>query len=141
RVQGRLGALLASAPAGPLHTLPILYLPPDDYRQRALENVRRRVALGGVRGDEAFSLSHVAIETGQYDLARAIVAEWERQAPGNLSALRKRADVELRAGAYGPALRAIDAILKQKPDDEEALRWQALAVAQIRRQAEKQPPE
>jgi tetratricopeptide (TPR) repeat protein len=146
---GQLGAVLALAPAGPVPVLPALYLKPEPPSARALRSVRQMVALGGIRPDQASRLAHVAIETGQYDLARWIVADWERQAPDDLEALRKRARVELKAGAYGRAIEAAerlrmqaDKVLSTRPKDQQAQAchrdaetYRAQAVEQVGKQA------
>jgi tetratricopeptide (TPR) repeat protein len=133
--QGHLGAALAAAgPLGPLRSLAGLALPPEGPRGRALRHVRRFVTLYEVRPDEAYYLSHVAIMTGEYDLARWILTQWQRQAPHEPEALARRATAELRAGANGPALAAAekllaeaDKALSRKPDDKGALKYRARA--------------
>jgi serine/threonine-protein kinase len=89
---------------------------------RALENTRKLVALGGVSPLQASHLSQLALECGELDLARSILAEWERQAPTDLAAHRRRLAVELQAGAYRAALKSAKKILAQEPHDAEALR-------------------
>jgi hypothetical protein len=78
------------------------------------------------RPTRASHLAHVAIETGEYDLARWILADCERQAPNDLEALRKRARVELKAGAYARAIEAAerlragaDKVLASRPQDKD----------------------
>jgi serine/threonine protein kinase/tetratricopeptide (TPR) repeat protein len=144
--RGQLGAVLASAPSGPLHVLPPLFFEAEGPRQRALGHARKLVALGGLRVDQMPHLTVVALQMDDLDLARRLVSEWQRQAPGDLIALRRRAAVELKGGAYGRALEAADAVLKALPGDPQALRLRGQALEQIRKQAEslkagdKRPP-
>jgi hypothetical protein len=154
QARGQLGPALAAAPLGPLHLLPAVYLAPVPPGRRALDNVRTLAAWGGIRPDQAYYLAHVAIEMNELDLARGIIADWERQAPQDLQALRKRVTVELKAGACGRAVRAADqllaaadAVLARKPGDKAALasRQQALklrneAIRQLRNQADSLAP-
>jgi tetratricopeptide (TPR) repeat protein len=133
--RGQLGAVLASAPSGPLHVLPALFSQAEGPRHRALRHARGLVALGGVRVDQMLHLTIVALQMDDLDLARRLVSEWQRQAPGDLIALRRRAAVELKGGAYGRALEAADAVLKVRRGDPEALGLRAQATEEIRKQA------
>ena len=60
---------------------------------------------------------NLALLAGEYSLARQLLDDWERDAPGNLGVLYLRAITEHKAGAYLPALKAAEAYLKRKPDD------------------------
>jgi tetratricopeptide (TPR) repeat protein len=133
QARGQLGAVFAALPGVPLEALPAAYLLPEAPLQRALRNVRRYVDLGGVRPTEAHYLLPVALATGEVDLGRWILSQWEHQAPNDLEMLRGRVQVELTAGAYGPALAAAEKVLQQKPGDSRALRWQQQAAVQLRK--------
>jgi tetratricopeptide (TPR) repeat protein len=134
-VSGPLGALFVAAPSGPLPVLPALYLRESPLR-RALRNTRAFVALGRVGPEQAALLADVGVRNGDFDLARAIVGAWERQDPKDMNAWRKRALVELRAGAAGPALQAARKVLDAKPDDKQALDIRKQAAELLRQQAE-----
>jgi tetratricopeptide (TPR) repeat protein len=107
----------------------------QELRAKALAHTRTLVTLGNVRPDEAVHLAHVATEMDEFDLARGILTNAERQAPKNLDLLRRRAEVELKGGAYGKALAAADRVLSAAPKDPKALRYRAEALAAIRKQA------
>jgi serine/threonine protein kinase/tetratricopeptide (TPR) repeat protein len=133
--RGPVGAVLAGAPGGALRALPSLYLDELPLR-RALRNTRTFLGLGKVYPKQADLLANIALLAREFDLARGIVDDWQRQAPEDVNAWRKRALVELAAGAYGPAIRAADKVLAVKADDREALDYRAKAVERLRRQAE-----
>jgi hypothetical protein len=56
---------------------------------------------------------------GDYTTARAVLADWECRSPNDLGATRLRAEVEFLAGAYLPALHAVEKVLAKQPDDAE----------------------
>lgn len=77
----------------------------------------------------------LAVIAKEYNLARQLLDDWERDAPGELSILQLRAHTERLAGAYLPALKAADELLKRKPDDTETLRTKEMAVQDLARKA------
>jgi tetratricopeptide (TPR) repeat protein len=103
--------------------------------KRAVDHTRELVALGGVRPDQAVHLAQVALTQNEPDLAAWILADWERQAPGDPDMLRKRLALEVKTGAHGRAIQTADQILKRKPRDGEALRLRAVAVDRLRQSA------
>jgi serine/threonine protein kinase/tetratricopeptide (TPR) repeat protein len=100
----------------------------QQWLQRALANTRKLVALGELRPHYADNLARVATGTGQLDLARWIIAEWERRFPADLNAQRRRLEVEMKAGDYRRVLQAADVILKKLPQDAQALRYRKEAL-------------
>jgi tetratricopeptide (TPR) repeat protein len=112
--------------AGPTHAAAL--------RAKALANARKLVALG-VTPDTAPSLVVVALGTKEVDLARVIIAAWERQAPRNPAVQHKRLEVELAGGAYGRVLETADRLLKRSARDRIALRYRTLARTRIQEQA------
>jgi tetratricopeptide (TPR) repeat protein len=109
----------------------------QELRERALANTRQLVALGGVRPFQASPLAVIAREMNDLDLARAILADWQRQSPRDLKALLQRAEVELRGGAYGRVLEMVDQILSLDAKNKQAPAYRARALEGIRRLAEK----
>jgi hypothetical protein len=103
-------------------------------RAKAVENTRKLVALG-LSPDQAPNLVVVALGAGEVDLARTIVADWERQAPGDLAVQRMRLGVEYAGGAYARVLEVAAKVLARSPKDTGALRYQSAARARIREQA------
>ncbi|HEY1380228.1 MAG TPA: protein kinase, partial [Gemmataceae bacterium] len=112
----------------------------DKLMGRAVLTARRLVDLGHLRPWQAALVASVAIEAGELDLARWVIADWERQAPKDVLLWRKRLAVELRAKAYGPAIAAADKLLKLVPNDADALRARHLAVEQLTKQAQSATP-
>jgi tetratricopeptide (TPR) repeat protein/tRNA A-37 threonylcarbamoyl transferase component Bud32 len=114
-----------------------------ELRQRALQHTRDLVALGRVRVFWAFYLTVIARDMNEVDLARTIIADWERQAAkDDVRPLLQKAQVELLGGAYGRARAVANRILKIDPSNEQAARYRGLAIQGIRNQAEalKMPP-
>jgi tetratricopeptide (TPR) repeat protein len=107
---------------------------------RAVQTSRRLIASGRLTPVQAALVASVAAEAGEFDLARGVIADWERQAPEDVLAWRKRLDAEFRAGAYGPAVAAADRILKRLPDDESARRFRAAAAERLADAAKKARP-
>jgi tetratricopeptide (TPR) repeat protein len=103
-------------------------------KARALENTRKLVALG-VTPDSAPYLIKVALGTGQVDLARVIVAAWQRLAPRDLAVQRVRMEVEYTGGAYGRVLETAGEVLERSRKDKVALLYQGRARTRIREQA------
>jgi tetratricopeptide (TPR) repeat protein/predicted Ser/Thr protein kinase len=104
-------------------------------RARALRNARECVLLGDLGPFETEQLSRLALNQKDLDLARALLGEWERQAPRDLKVLRRRAKLELLAGAYGRVLE-----LTAKTTDKEMLGYRSQAIQHIRQQADKLGP-
>jgi Flp pilus assembly protein TadD len=102
---------------------------------QALRHARELVARGGMERSHADLLSRLAMDGGDFNLGRWIVADWERQARGDLRPLRRALAVEIQAEAYGPALQLARRILDKNPLDAEALRQRSVAEAGLRKQA------
>src|SRR5262249_4854995 len=107
---------------------------------RAARHSRELLALGDLPPRQAEILSRPTLEAGEVDLARQVVAGWERQAGKDLAPLYRRLAIEMEAKAYGPALDLADRILKSRPKDKEAHRQRAAAIAGLRRQVEALAP-
>jgi tetratricopeptide (TPR) repeat protein len=99
-------------------------------KKKALETTRKLVERGGAGPDHAGALVAAALAGGDLDLARAAVAQWERQA-GRGAALDARLAVEFVGQAYGRVL----TLARQAPGDPVAARWEARARARILEQA------
>jgi hypothetical protein len=89
--------------------------------RRALQNTRKLIELGPLYPSHALELSQLAIGLKEQDLARRILADWERQTPRDLNVQRRRMVVEYNSEAYGPALKAANMVLDREPKDAEAL--------------------
>jgi tetratricopeptide (TPR) repeat protein/predicted Ser/Thr protein kinase len=97
-------------------------------KQRMLDNMRRLLALYQQRSDllvtlvELEGLSNWAWQASDADLARQILAVWDRVQPNSPRALRRRAGIDYQVEAYGPAFEAARKALAQNPTDPEVLK-------------------
>jgi hypothetical protein len=110
-------------------------LAPADAEMRtlALANVRRLLADGGLSPDWLANFTELALtRLEDHDLARLLAAAGERQAPRDIRFVRLRAQVELAAGAFHPALEAAGKVLARLPKDVEALRVRKEALEKLR---------
>jgi tetratricopeptide (TPR) repeat protein len=107
---------------------------------KAVQNARKLLDLGRLPPWQAAMVATVAIDADDLDLARSVIADWERQAPKDILLWRKRSVVEIKARAYGPAIAAADKILELKPNDAEALRYRSIALERLVRQADELKP-
>jgi tetratricopeptide (TPR) repeat protein len=126
--------------ASPLGPRPVLaasaLLPPgwadEGLLRQAVEDLRGVLALGPIRVPFQRKLAiSLAIVAKDFNLARQILDDWERQAPGDLEALSSRALVELRAGAYELSLQAAEKVLQRTPGNTAMLRMRQEAVAKL----------
>jgi hypothetical protein len=102
-----------------------------ELRQRALRNTRKLVQLGSLMPSHALELSQFAISMQELELARWIIAEWERQTPGDVNVQRRRMVVEYNAAAYELALKAANKVLEREPKDAEALALRKAALTKL----------
>jgi tetratricopeptide (TPR) repeat protein len=100
-------------------------------RQRALQNTRKLVELSPLFPSHALELSQLAISMNELDLARRIIADWERQKPGDVNVQRRRMVVEYNGEAYGLALKAANKVLDRQPKDAEALAIRKAALEKL----------
>jgi tetratricopeptide (TPR) repeat protein len=108
--------------------------PHKEMKARAVRHAWELVRRGEIPPGQADLLTQMAVAMREFDLARRIVTDWERQAPGRLRPLRRHLAIEMSAGAYGAAVQVADRILGQSPNDAEALRQRSAAVAGLREQ-------
>jgi serine/threonine protein kinase/Flp pilus assembly protein TadD len=104
-----------------------------EMRQRARSNVQRLLLDGVLSPDQLKTLTDLALHRLEdHDLARLLVTTGERQAPRDLEFVRWRAQIELAAGAYHPALEAAGKVLAKWPKDADALRVREKATEKLR---------
>jgi tetratricopeptide (TPR) repeat protein len=107
----------------------------EDWLRQAAGNFRKILEFGPLRAAHHRLIAiNCAIAAREFNLARQILDDWEKQEPADLGALRFRALTETKAGAYGTALQAAEAFLKKKPDDAEMLQLKKDAVEKLRAQ-------
>jgi hypothetical protein len=123
--------------------------PPDPERQaRAKKHLRELVRelarIDALSADWGPKLSDLALPMKEYDLARWVLLEWEKQAPDNLDVQYKRLQLEYETENYSRAVAVADQILKREPRDQgmlEAVRGQQKsALEKLRQQLEAHPP-
>ncbi len=68
----------------------------------------------------------------EINLARLLLDDWQRQQPGNLAALRQRAEVEFEAEAYGPAVKAAEQVLRKEPGNARMRKIRDQAARKVR---------
>jgi tetratricopeptide (TPR) repeat protein len=107
---------------------------------RAVKNARKLLELGRLPPWQSAVVASLAIDADEIDLARWVIADWERQAPKDILLWRKRLAVEFKSQAYGPAIAAADKILELKPNDAQAKRLRGVALERLVRQAEELKP-
>lgn len=90
-------------------------------RTNCLANTHRALASKDALPAECRAYLDFATGLQDWDLARDLMVQWERQQPGDPSARRNRIQVELAAGAFGPALKLIDQLLAENAHDSWAL--------------------
>jgi tetratricopeptide (TPR) repeat protein len=103
----------------------------QELLQRALQNARKLVELGPLYPSHAMELSQLAVNMNELDLARRILTDWERQAPGDVNVQRRRMVVEYKGEAYGLALKAANKVLDRQPRDAEALAIRKAALMKL----------
>jgi len=92
--------------------------------QRALRSEETSVAECQAYFDFAFDLQ-------EYNLARGLLAKWQRREPANPAALRNQIKLESTTGAYGAALKLIDQELAQDPENQWAIRQRKAALHEL----------
>jgi hypothetical protein len=104
-------------------------------RRRARQSLRQVVALG-VRPEQGYALSMMAISLDDLGVAHWVLSEWERQAPRGPRLPAQRILWAFRAGDYGRAVKLVDEAVKAAP--KEARQWEKLraaAATRLREQA------
>jgi predicted Zn-dependent protease len=103
---------------------------------RAEANIRQLLVDGKLSPNQWARLAELALTNlGDHDLARQLATAGERQAPRDIRFDRLRAQIELAAGAYHPALEAASKVLARSPKDGDALRVQKEAREKLRQLA------
>jgi hypothetical protein len=101
-------------------------------RQACLDNARVAATAVDTSAAECRAYLEMVSALQDPDLARALLARWERLAPGDPQILRIRIPMEISAGAAGSASRLIDQLLLQNPVDPWALEQKEAARAKLR---------
>jgi tetratricopeptide (TPR) repeat protein len=106
----------------------------------AMRNARKLLERGPLPPWQAQLIADVAIGTGDFDLARRVLADWERQAPKDVSLWRERLEVEFQSNSFAKAIQAADKILALKPGDADAKQARRRAVERLQKQAKDYAP-
>ena len=97
------------------------------------------VQLGSAIPEHANYLSLVALRAGDLDLARTIIADWERQAPKDIMALKQHAHLEFACGAFGKVLDLTAKIHAMDPKNRWANEYRDAALNGIRALSQRLP--
>jgi hypothetical protein len=102
--------------------------PPAALRDRVRQNIQAIMALGDADPERAqYMAGLAAVLIGELDLARSILAEWERRSPRDHEAWAWRAFIERIGGSYGRSMTAAQEALRLKPGH-----WPALASLKLK---------
>lgn len=97
--------------------------------RQTLLGILRELDHGSVRQYRTVIIA--AFQSGQLDLAQAMVEQWRREAPDDRLALAEAARVALWHGAFGPAIQLADRVLAAEPGHELARLVRSEAVAKF----------
>jgi tetratricopeptide (TPR) repeat protein len=100
-------------------------------QRKALENLRLLLQMGPLRPEEAGKFAQVAINAREYDLARLILADWERQT-ADIEAVKLRVELEIQAGCHFAALQYVERWGQQTPADRRIAAYRSQVVERIR---------
>ena len=90
------------------------------FRSNCLANIRQ--AVDEIQSPAEYkAYFEFAFKLGDIGLARNILDRWARQQPDAPTVRRNRIEIEVASGAYGPALRLVDQLLADFPQDVSAL--------------------
>jgi hypothetical protein len=108
---------------------------------QAVQHIHERLRQGPLRNGAVASICTVAaLEANELALARLLLSDWERLAPNDKSIAYRRAQVEFRSGAYGPAVSAAQQALEHNPKHVEARRLLDEATEKRRAERKAEPP-
>jgi hypothetical protein len=88
--------------------------------RQLFRNNLRKLSSEPLSPDDASYLAGASEKLNEIDLARQVLADWERNHPRDVKALIARAEFELRQNAPGPAATAAERALVLRPDDPQA---------------------
>ena len=110
-------------------------LRPSDPRARArcLDNLRWFAQAPGLTSGLCQACFDFAYSLGDYDLARQLLVRWESLAPAGRDLQQNRIGLEVAAEAYPKALRLVDRLLAEDPQDAWALDAREKVVARIQK--------
>jgi predicted Zn-dependent protease len=100
-------------------------------RSACLANIRQAAISDEIGASECRAYFELAFELEDFDLARALLNQWERRQPGEERLLRSRIQLELAAGAFGTALKLSDRMLASHPNDSWVLAQRNAALEKL----------
>ncbi len=109
--------------------------PKEVAAQACLKNVREACAKGGSSAQELSDYFDFAFSLQSYDLARALLVQWESVEPENYSVLQKRIEFEIAIGPLNEAQSRLAKILMRNPGDAWALAQKAAILQNIKKMA------
>lgn len=108
----------------------------DTAAQACLQNAATACAQPECSTQELAAYYGFAYALKDYDLARELIAKWEKREPNRPSVLQKRIDLELAVGALDTARDSLDKMLFRNPGDAWALTRQKILMGKIRAMAD-----
>jgi tetratricopeptide (TPR) repeat protein len=90
-------------------------IPPAALRDRVRQNIQAIIDLGDADPERAQYMAGLAVLIDEVDLARSILAKWERRSPRDPEAWAWRAFIERIGGSYDRSMTAAQEALRLKP--------------------------
>jgi serine/threonine protein kinase len=100
-----------------------------------LKNIEKACAKGGCSAPELSAYLDFACSLKSYDLARALLVQWESVEPEDYSVLQRRIELEIAIGPLSEAQSRLAKILSRNPDDPWALAQKASILQNIKKTA------
>ena len=101
-------------------------------RNDCLRNIQAAVAAKETSPLECQAYFDIALEMLDYDSAKQFLDRWEKGAPGDADALRKRIELQIKTGSFANAIQLIDSVLVRNPDDLWAAQQKRNVVTQLK---------
>ena len=103
--------------------------------EACLKNIEKACAKGGCSPRELSAYFDFSCSLKNYDLARALLVQWESVEPENDSVLQRRIELEIGAGPINEAQSRLAKILSRNPEDAWALAQKAAILQNIKKMA------
>jgi tetratricopeptide (TPR) repeat protein len=100
-----------------------------------LKNIEKASAKGDCSAQELSAYLNFACSLKSYDLARALLVQWESVEPDNYSVLQRRIELEIAVGPLNEAQSRLAKILSRNPEDPWASAKKAAILQNIKKTA------
>jgi tetratricopeptide (TPR) repeat protein len=98
-----------------------------------IKNIETAYANGGCSAQELSAYFDFAYSLKSYDLARALLVQWEAAEPENYTVLQRRIDLEIAVGPLNEAQSRLAKILARNPEDAWALARKAAILENMKK--------